>query len=169
MIILYNSNEGASQQFMANLPEGDYQLIDWYKNGTAREAYVGPIPNVFPSAVIRLSNGSLGIIPNITDVSQAIPANVTVSTPLPAGLAFLFAIHGDSMVTGNPQLLFDLSQLLAIFQVDLDGIAATGDPTVLQAHWQAALSLYSSSWLTTDVQNMILGYATTYQISIVSS
>ena len=166
MIILYNSNEGASQQFMANLPEGDYQLIDWYKNGTAREAYVGPIPNVFPSAVIRLSNGSLGLIPDITTVDEAVPANVTESIPLTPGIAFLFAIQNDPMVASNPTLLFNLAQLLALLTVDLQGMQATADPTILQAHWQAALSLYNNTWLNETVQTMILGYASTYSIPL---
>ena len=81
--------------------------------------------------------------------------------PNPTG--FLTAINSDPAVTAdNYALLFQMSPLLALFQADFQ---AQNMPA-LQAHWAAAVA--SQPYLTTAVQQMILGHATTYNIPLVT-
>ena len=84
----------------------------------------------------------------------------------PAG--FLAAIQNDPMLTDNPGLIFQMAPIIAIFQADMQTLPITGSPAQLQSHWQSAISTYGATWLTTQVQNMILGYAQTYNIPLVA-
>lgn len=82
---------------------------------------------------------------------------------------FLIAVNNDAIVQQNPSLIFDMANMLTIFQADMTAMQQTEDPTILQSHWSLAKSTYGATWLTTPVQNMILGYATTYSIPLVAS
>jgi hypothetical protein len=90
--------------------------------------------------------------------------------PQPNIAGFLGAVSVDPLTTtNNCTLKFQLAGILALFQTDM----AFG-PAALQADWINAIALYGPSgtqgtWLTTQVQSMLLGYALTYNIPLVAS
>ena len=89
--------------------------------------------------------------------------------PQPNPVGFLVAVNNDNLTTANSYALaFQLSGLLAVMQADLQTMPAVGGPQILQAHWSAAVTNFGSSWLTSPVQQMILGYAQQYNIPLVA-
>ena len=87
----------------------------------------------------------------------------------PDVIGFLMAVNSDSLITANNYALaFQLAGLLALMQADLQAIPVLGSAANLQAHWSAAVTNFGSSWLTSPVQQMILGYAQQYNIPLVA-
>jgi hypothetical protein len=85
---------------------------------------------------------------------------VVPATPDMAG--FILAVNSDALVTANAALMFELaSNLLPLLESDLQL-----NPAVLQTHWNAAKTAFGGTWLTAQVQAMLLAYAATYNIPI---
>jgi len=78
---------------------------------------------------------------------------------------FILAVNSDPMVVSNPELLFALASLMPVIQSDLAFLASLG-VNFLPGHWQNALLAFGQTWLSDEVQAMLLGHAATYRIPI---
>ena len=148
-------------------------------NGTLSVSDVQPISGQIHAGatVLQLpSNYSQSQLPYMQSDGHgnAVYVAPTPPTPpvIPNVLGFIGAIRSDSSVTNNPLLIFELGSILAIFQADMMGMQASGNPATLQADYANAITLYGPSgslgtWLSTGVQSMLRGYAASYNIPLV--
>ena len=100
---------------------------------------------------------------NPTQAIYVAPPPPPASPPQPDVSGFLRALNDDPLVSANSYTLaFQMSGLLALFSADMSGL----NLPAAQDHWAAAKSNYGSTWLTEEVQAMILGYAVTFSIPL---
>lgn len=91
--------------------------------------------------------------------SSYIYSYVPPTPPVVPNIAgFITACRTDSTFTS--EIRIGLAGLLGLLQMD------AGNPTAAQQDWQDAIATYGGSWLTSDVQTKIEGYASTYNIPI---
>lgn len=96
--------------------------------------------------------------------TQALQMAQTASnwTPIVRNLpAFIQAVRTDASTT--PQLRQNLALILPQVQMDYT------NPAAMRQDWSDAVTTYGGTWLTTSVQNMIIGYAQQYNIPLTSS
>jgi hypothetical protein len=120
------------------------------------------------------SNVVIDFAPSATSGQQAEAAAIVAAFPWgmnpPNVIGFITAVNSDPLSTANnQQLIFQMGSMLAIFQADMAG----SNIPALQGHWQSAIANYGPSgtqgtWLTTQVQAMLLGYANSYNIPLVA-
>jgi hypothetical protein len=120
------------------------------------------------------SNVVIDFSPSATSDQRAGAAAIVAAFPwgmnAPNVIGFITAVNADPLSTANnQQLIFQMGSMLAIFQADMTG----SNIPALQGHWQSAIANYGPSgtqgtWLTTQVQTMLLGYANSYNIPLVA-
>jgi len=112
MIVLHNTNDQASIQFVAAHCAG-LAVIDWYGDDTAREAYLAdsgnPAPSAFPTVVVDIP-AYTETLPSYGDNGELLGV-VTVSVPahrealrLPASMAAVeqYLAYVEARAAANP-------------------------------------------------------------------
>jgi hypothetical protein len=72
-IVLHNSLDKESREFVRALPEGNtYTIIDWYKDEDGRFRYVGPPPSAFPTVVSDDGTGILSAVRTPANIDEVV-------------------------------------------------------------------------------------------------
>jgi hypothetical protein len=114
MIIFHDPTSIISQQFIASLPTGSYQIVDWSLPANQAK-YSGATIRSFPTLVLTMSDGSTGMVDcieaGITTYAQAQTISTAIATsasvdannvPIPAVPADQRVVLAPIIVGGVP-------------------------------------------------------------------